>query len=296
MRPWQSAMAINMQSDNSTANPMAAHQSETIALSDNSPLRGRLFDWQPNNQRPPHPQPNGLRQAFSDLIPAKPYCADNLSDGLRIRKRKLALERRHIQLNGPATFRWMPHEIDHAGAYFAQRDANLPEPDFIAINPENGHGHCAVLLVAPVARHSAARAEPLRFFAAVERGIGRRIGADRHFSGLITKNPLNAYWRVEWRPDEPFTLAELADWLFPQDMQPDWEIATTLGTGRNVTIFDELRAIAYREVRLFKRDGSAFDAWFDRCLNLALALNLQFPSTLSLSEVRSIAKSVAKWT
>jgi hypothetical protein len=45
-----------------------------------------------------------------------------------------------MQLNGPASFRSMPHDIDHAGAYFAHRDANLPEPNFIAINSENGPG------------------------------------------------------------------------------------------------------------------------------------------------------------
>ena len=125
---------------------------------------------------------------------------------LKIRERKLALEYRHIQLNGPATFRWMGHDIDRGDAYFAHCDANLPEPNFIAINPDNGHGHCAVLLVEPVARHSAARTEPLRFYGAVERGIARRLGADRRYVGLIIKNPLHPHWRVEWRRDEPYSL------------------------------------------------------------------------------------------
>jgi len=71
----------------------------------------------------------------------------------------------------------MPHDIDHNGAYFAHRDANVPEPNFIAINAENGHGHSAMLLAVPVARHDAARFEPLHFYGAVERGIARRIGA-----------------------------------------------------------------------------------------------------------------------
>jgi hypothetical protein len=39
----------------------------------------------------------------------------------------------------------MSQDIDHAGTYFAHCDANMPEPNFIAINPENGHGHCAAL-------------------------------------------------------------------------------------------------------------------------------------------------------
>ena len=267
----------------------------TIAISDNSPQRGRWSDLQPKHGEQHHRLPSGLRQAFPNLIPAKPYCADFLSDGLKIREKKSALERRHLQLNGPATFRWMPHDIDHPGAYFAHRDANVPEPNVIAINPENGHGHSAVLLATPVARHAASRVGPLRFYGAVERGIARRIGADRQYSGLISKNPVHADWRVEWRREEPYTLSELADWLFYEDMRPDPTVETTLGAGRNCAVFDELRAIAYREVREFKRSGS-LDTFRARLERVALGINLQFPKALNLAEVRAIAKSVAKWT
>ena len=38
-----------------------------------------------------------------------------------------------------------------------------------------------------------------------------------------------------------YTLPELADWLFPEDMQPDFSVETMLGAGRNCTVFDELR-------------------------------------------------------
>ena len=233
------------------------------------------------------------KTCFVSLIPDRPYCVDVVGDRLKIRDKRLALQHRHIQLNGPASFRWMPHDIDRADAYFAHRDANLPEPNFIAINPENGHGHCAILLAVPVARHSASRIEPLRFYGAVERGIARRLGADRGYAGLITKNPLHPHWRVEWRRDEPYTLPELADWLFFEDMRPDPSIETTFGAGRNVTVFDELRQIAYREVLSFKRAGS-IEAWFDRCLRLAVGINQQFPQPMRLSEVRAIAKSVVE--
>jgi hypothetical protein len=189
----------------------------------------------------------------------------------------------------------MPHDIDHAGAYYAHRDANLPEPNVIAINPENGRGHSAILLATPVARHSAARVEPLRFYGAIERGIARRIGADRRYSGLIMKNPFHHHWRVEWRREQPYTLHELADWLFFEDMRPDPTVETTLGVGRNCTVFDELRAIAYREVREFKRSGSV-EVFQARLEHVALGINLQFPQALKLADVRAIAKSVARWT
>jgi hypothetical protein len=244
----------------------------------------------------PGPLPGrGLQLRFAGLVPAKPYCTHDPREGLRILPRVRALTQRHVQLNGPANFTWMIHDIDHAGAYFAHDDANIPPPNVIMINPKNGHAHCAVLLACPVARHAASRVEPLRFFSAVERGISRRIGADRHFAGLLVKNPLHPGWRVEWRREEPYALPELADWLFPEDMRPDPTVETTLGAGRNCTIFDELRVMAYREVREFKRNGS-FDAFRARLERVALGINMQFPQALKLAEVRAIAKSVAKWT
>ena len=269
---------------------VAADRRETMPYQIIAPKRGVLSDTHPIN----HPATD-LRQLFPSLIPARPYCADVLSDGLKIREKKLALEHRHIQLNGPATFRWMPHDIDHRGAYHAHRDAILPPPNFIAINPDNGHAHCAVLLALPVARHAAARIEPLHFYSAVERDIARRIGADRHYAGLITENPAHDHWRVEWRRDQAYTLPELADWLFPEDMQPDFCLEHTLGAGRNCTVFDELRLIAYREVRAFKRTGS-LDTFRSRLERVAIGINMQFPVALPPAEVRGITRSVAKWT
>ena len=125
---------------------------ETLTVSDNSPSGLGLV---------------GLKGSFHAFIPSKPYCADYLEEGLRIRSRATALTRRHLQMNGPAAFQWMLHDIDRGGAALAHKDAYLPQPNIIAVNPENGHAHAAYLLERPVARHSASRLAPLRFFAAV---------------------------------------------------------------------------------------------------------------------------------
>src|SRR5262249_1011692 len=96
---------------------------ETIALSDNSPERGGRW-WDESNQIEYGYNAlaaNGLRQQFPALIPSRPYCVDYLEQGLHIRPRDLALRRRHIQLNGPSAFVWMPHDIDRPDAYFAHR-------------------------------------------------------------------------------------------------------------------------------------------------------------------------------
>jgi hypothetical protein len=188
---------------------------ETVTISDNSLGHsgggGEQRSCQSNGNRRPS---TALREAFPELIPARPYCGDVLSEGLMIRTRSIALSFRHIQLNGPASFRWMSHDIDQPGAYYAHDDANLPPPNVIMINPINGRAHSAYLLATPVARHNLARIKPLSFYAAVERGIARRLHADRHYVGLITKNPMHEGWKVEWRRDDPYTLSELEDNLF----------------------------------------------------------------------------------
>ena len=51
--------------------------------------------------------------------------------------------------------------------------------------------------------------------------------------------------------------------------------------------------IAYREVRAFKRDGS-LDTFRARLERVAIGINMQFPEALRLSEVRAIARSVAR--
>jgi hypothetical protein len=236
-----------------------------------------------------------LCDLFPALIPAKPYAADQLREGLQILPRAQALLRRHLQFNGPGVLRWMMHDVDQPDAYFAHRDGNVPPPNVIIINPANGHAHAGYLLTTPVARHSAARLAPLHYFGAVERGIARRIGADRRYTGLMAKNPLHRDWRVEWRRDRPYCLEELADALFAADMAPDVNITSTFGIGRNTTLFDELRHAAYSEARAFKRRGD-HEAFRFRLEDLAVTTNAMFPQPLPPSEVRATVRSVVRWT
>ena len=67
----------------------------------------------------------------------------------------------------------------------------MPAPHWIAINPENGNYHLGYLLAAPVARTNAARLKPLRYLAAIEHVLAKKLGADMGYVGLITKNPVH---------------------------------------------------------------------------------------------------------
>ncbi|MNL49273.1 hypothetical protein D3C87_1721950 [compost metagenome] len=67
--------------------------------------------------------------------------------------------------------------------------------------------------------------------------------------------------------------------------------------GRNCYLFEVLRTFAYNAVRQFWRPGG-YEAFLNHTLMEADSINSTFvrsPGPLSLSEVRAIARSVAKW-
>lgn len=237
-----------------------------------------------------------LRDGFAQLIPTRPYCTNDVKYGLIIRKRIDAVTYRHVQLNGPNDIRWLTFDVDRPDARFAAEDANLPPPTVFIGNPRNGHAHYAYLLGSPVLTFPESRRSPLEFAAAIERGFVRRLGADRHYCGLIAKNPLHPDWCFEWLESKPYDLATLADWLFEGETRQYPRSKDQFGLGRNCQIFDELRVIAYREVLTYKNQRATCAVFEKRLDYVATSINQQFSTPLSFTEVRSISRSVAKWT
>lgn len=233
---------------------------------------------------------------FSGHLPVRPFCTDDLAEGIHKRKKSAALRRRFIQLNDEAVCEWLPFDIDRPGAYYAAEDANLPSPNVVMVNRANGHAHAAYLLATPALKHSNAHLEPLKYLASIQRGFTNRLDADKRFVGLIVKNPAHADWFVEWRRDQPYSFDELNDWLFDEDKRFDPRPQEQFGLGRNCTAFDDLRTFAYREVLNFKRKGASFAEFRDRLIAVGTGINTQFSAPMNLSEVRAIANSVSKWT
>ena len=230
------------------------------------------------------------RDLFLARAPRRPYCADDLSAGLRIRGKEQALSFRYIQHNPPSQLAFLVFDFDHAGALVAHQDAGLPAPSWCAENRDTRRGHLAYALACPIITSSAARAAPLRYAAAVEQGYRDALRADEAYTGLITKTPGHEAWRTVWGRAEPFTLEELADYLphgLPKVRKRREEAS---GLGRNVCLFESLRTWAYRA--RFRFDD--FNAWQAATHDKAVSLN-QFAAPLPASEVKATAKSVAKW-
>jgi hypothetical protein len=232
----------------------------------------------------------------ADRLPRRPYCADDLSDGLRIRSLAQALTKPYIQINRPYLRVWSIFDVDRPGAAVAWEDAMLPPPAWAAVNRDNGHAHLVYGLSAPVLVDSPdMRQAPLRYLCAVEAAFRAKLEADSGYSGLITKNPAHPLWRVLRGPQRGYELGELAEWVdLPKHLprrKPE-----QIGLGQNVTLFDWLRQYAYRQIRHYKGDVRNFVLWQSHLNSAALERNGDFQHPLDGREVWHICKSVAKWT
>jgi hypothetical protein len=232
----------------------------------------------------------------ADRRPRRPYCSDDLSEGLRIRSLSAALSKPYIQVNPPHLRVWSIFDVDREGGALAWEDARLPPPAWAAINRQNGHAHLVWGLVAPVLVDSPdMRQAPMRYLCAVEAAFRAKLEADPGYSGLITKNPAHPLWRVLRGPRIGYELGELAEWVdLPKHLprrKPE-----QIGLGRNVTLFDWLRQYAYRNVRFYKTDVRNFVLWQSHLNSKALERNGDFQQPLDGREVWHIAKSVSKWT
>lgn len=229
---------------------------------------------------------------FNKRLPNKPYFSDDLHFGVRIAGKERAILAKYIQFNQPHAKFWLGFDIDRACAALDWSDRNAPAPTLSITNPENGHAHLLYALKTSIRTAPDGKMKPLRYAAAVENALRKKLEADTGYSGLLCQNPNHSYWKVAvWQP-ELYTLDWLADSL-ELNVANDKEIVTDYGLGRNCTLFDKTRKWAYRAIR---QGWPEYGQWLHACYERAKAYNLQFISPLDENEVMGIAKSIAKWT
>ncbi len=241
---------------------------------------------------------------FVAALPHKPYATYDLAAGLRILPKTMAITMPYIQLNGVIRA-FMPFDIDRAGAAFAYEEAGLPAPTFTIINPYNGHAHLLFGLEAPVAFKNRfgmgrAREGPARYYQAIKEAYRLRLRADPAFVGIIVKNPAHERWETITL-GRFYELHELADYVdlaqvHRHQAADDYLVPTgpILEGFRNDAVFDLARKWAYGQVRTAASTGDLFDAVHRYCQEL----NFQCLPPLPSREIRSIARSIARycWT
>jgi hypothetical protein len=238
---------------------------------------------------------SSLIQKTKSHWPLKPYCTDDLSNGLAIRPFETAITKEYIQHNPPCLHSFCVFDLDYSESAFAWEEAGLPPPTWATVNPRNGHCHLAYGLKTPVATSENARQKPLRYLASIEEMMRKKLKADPAYCGLITKNPASKRWKTMCY-GTLYELNDLAEHL------PGIEKFTgkkpqkheSIGSGRNVNLFDELRYWAYANLINY-RYSSDYETWQRECFERANSINCNFSNPMLDPEVYRIAKSVAKW-
>lgn len=234
---------------------------------------------------------------FKNQMPNKPYCTNNLDQGLSIRNKAKALEMLYLQANQPAIQTCLLFDLDKKNSFYTFEQVGLPIPHFITKTPKTGRCHYGYMLKAGVCKTQQARLKPLKYAAAVEMAMAKKLKADLGFAGLITKNPLNDHWSPFWSGADLYDLDYLADFVDLEKPQIQKKKSEAYGLGRNVNLFEDLRQYAYRTVLNFKKI-STFEKFENELLLKAQGLNTfcNPQNPLQYKEIKATVRSVARWT
>jgi len=180
----------------------------------------------------------------------------------------------------------------------------LPVPNLAIMDPQNGHAHLVFILATPVHNNkpkdngSGSSPRAIEYYKRVAAGLGMAYGADMSYTQLICKNPCSTRWIVDIVRLQPYSLDELADYVYvPRDAEIDKAIEKARGEGRNCTLFQLTAAYAHKTVHQVK-DFQEFQL---KVSAFAYQRNAQVGERFSRGlmaekEVDTIVKSVVNWT
>lgn len=237
-----------------------------------------------------------LKNHFVESLPYKPYRC-NEKGYLRIAGRDTALLSRHIQFNPPGKISWIVIDCDKPNIIdeLKSKNINFPPPNFVVSNPKNDHSHLYFGLELPVLRTENALRNPIHYLACVEHELRRIFEGDPRYSGLIAKNPMHPYWDTEILNTDLWMLDDFRKYMTVPSKVPAQALLHS-ELGRNVTVFETVRQIAYKELLAFRVGGGSQEDFFEHLRKECERVNATFGERLAESEIKSIARSVSKWT
>ncbi|WP_104470966.1 replication initiation protein [Acinetobacter indicus] len=240
-------------------------------------------------------QPKVLNEQQLDLfhnLPNKPYCMDEKPGYMLIRTKSIAVKKPYIQINPPLTTIYFIFDDDKDDAALSWFDAGLPKPFWTTQNPVNGHSHHCYKLEIPLCTSDFASIKAIKYAQAVYYAYALKMGADRNYSHLITKNPLHPQWRTTFWTERAYSLDYLADFVdLPKRIPKKLEV---VGLGRNVTMFEKGRHWAYKAIRDYMHYETSHE--WEKAVRAKIGeINSEFEQPLPYSEVKATAKSIAKW-
>lgn len=177
--------------------------------------------------------------------------------------------------------------------------AGLPPPQIIIRNKLNGHCQYFYELKFPVSISHLSAPKPQYYLHAIRKQMTLALNADSAYTHALSKNPFNnANQEVFYSLIEPYELADLdnLDRSLLNDFKPS-NPNDYLGLGRNNDIFHTVRFDVYA----YKANCDRYEQLYNFCLNECRALNEEISKSydkdkLNDNEIRSTAKSIARWT
>ena len=233
-----------------------------------------------------------------DEAPYLPRCSDNKT-AAKVRPREYAIRYPYMQVNRPGMVSWLVFDLDHSNP-LVWDDEGLPAPNIVVTNRKNGHAHL-FYAIPPVCTSESARSKPIAYMKAVYEAMVARLGADPSYNRLVAKTPGHPWWNTWEIHNAVYDLGELADYV-DLAVKPLWSTGPNLDSvshSRHCMLFEELRFYAYSIVNREREQGTFHS--FIRLLD-AYAHNHNnfkrrgFDMNLSVAQVKSTVKSVARWT
>ena len=228
-----------------------------------------------------------LASFYADL-PTNPYCTDEKGTCYP-RHKKSATQRVYIQPNHPASIKWLVFDIDTPNALFVYHDRNLPRPQFIVRNPQNGHAHYCYKLAVEVGTWGKSSVKAIEYLRTVYNGLSNALGAYKGYSGNLIKNPYSSQHETYLTGAKPsYTLAELADYLDLTPIAPQADNDDHFG--RNCATFHHTRHKAYPIA-----DQLNEKELLEQVLAIAEEFNAKFDNPMLPNEIYHISVSITRY-
>lgn len=213
-----------------------------------------------------------------------------------------------IQFNSAKLISYLVFDIDephpddtseNPSCFYNWFYADMPPPTFIVYNDINGHCQYFYELKTPVSTSKKSAKKPQYYLHAIRKQMTLDLNADSAYTHAISKNPFNSEKQtVYYCLAEPYELADLdnLDRSLLNDFKPS-NPDDYLGLGRNNDIFHTVRFDVYA----YKANCDRYEQLYNFCLNECRALNEEISKSydkdkLNDNEIRSTAKSIARWT
>lgn len=235
------------------------------------------------------------------------------------RKRRLdgAIKFPYIQLNSDYNYSWIIIDVDlPEGVPFHIEifdEKNIPIPNIIIYNQKKiNSAQILYRLKSPVWRQDKFRYnKPYKYYKAVYNALRDALGGDKHFSGVLSKNPLSRSHNTVMLRQDGYMLGELAshmdiNWNDKNTTQPQKrKIALTEDEAieevfpgapkgeRNCSLFEFCRHIAYTKRRTFQGGEDEFVQW---CIEFVVQMNENNQTPLPRKECECEGRSIGLWT